>query len=206
MPFAGHGLNDPAPKNRELQKEKCKNITTINCSGNYISEIRLPGLTKLSSLICYGNPIEVLDLSNCSALREIFIPLSVEEIAPQAFWNCTSLQSATLSANIKSIGDNAFARCFALNSVYIGTNADVELGNDVFDQCPRLKSVTIGKKQIILKKKSMPLVTHPRDMDLSRIVQLIQFPTNIIMAHSHLFLTQVQPHSLVTKDINLQKR
>ena len=49
--------------------EKCKNITTINCSGNYISEIRLPGLTKLSSLICYGNPIEVLDLSNCSALR-----------------------------------------------------------------------------------------------------------------------------------------
>ena len=49
--------------------EECKNITTINCSGNYISEIRLPGLTKLSSLICYGNPIEVLDLSNCSALR-----------------------------------------------------------------------------------------------------------------------------------------
>ena len=49
--------------------EKCKNITTINCSGNYISEIRLPGLTKLSSLICYDNPIEVLDLSNCSALR-----------------------------------------------------------------------------------------------------------------------------------------
>ena len=49
--------------------EKCKNITTINCSGNYISEIRLSGLTKLSSLICYDNPIEVLDLSNCSALR-----------------------------------------------------------------------------------------------------------------------------------------
>ena len=58
--------------------EKCKNITTINCSGNYISEIRLPGLTKLSSLICYGNPIEILDLSNCSALRVLNIQSSAD--------------------------------------------------------------------------------------------------------------------------------
>ena len=53
--------------------EECKNITTIDCSGNYISEIKLPGLTKLVSLVCYGNPIEVLDLSNCSALKVLYI-------------------------------------------------------------------------------------------------------------------------------------
>ena len=53
--------------------ETCTNLETIDCSNNEISTIRLPRLTKLTTLRCYGNPVEVLDLTGCVALQALYL-------------------------------------------------------------------------------------------------------------------------------------
>lgn len=53
--------------------EVCTNIERINCSGNNISIVDCHTLTRLQSLSCYDNPIEKLDLSNCSELTGLYI-------------------------------------------------------------------------------------------------------------------------------------
>ena len=41
--------------------EACTNLETIDCSNNGIPVVSLPRLTKLTTLRCYGNPVEKLD-------------------------------------------------------------------------------------------------------------------------------------------------
>lgn len=130
--------------------EKCKNISTINCSGNYISEIRLPGLTKLSSLICYDNPIEVLDLSNCSAL------------------NVLNLQNST---------DNAISGdVININAYNQATSLTIDVSNTKFDHIKVTRSNTLTyldvSKNTHLKYLAAFLTPNLSSIDVSKLVQL----------------------------------
>ncbi len=51
--------------------EKCPNLKYLNCNGNYISEIILPNLSKLETIVAYGNPIEKIDVNNDTALETL---------------------------------------------------------------------------------------------------------------------------------------
>lgn len=51
--------------------EKCPNLKYLNCNGNYISEIILPNLSKLETIVAYGNPIEKIDVNNDAALATL---------------------------------------------------------------------------------------------------------------------------------------
>lgn len=131
--------------------EKCKNITTINCSGNYITEIRLPGLTKLSSLVCYDNPIEVLDLSNCSAL------------------NVLNLQNST---------DNAISggNVININAYNQATSLTIDVSNTKFDHIKVTRSNTLTyldvSKNTHIKHLAAFLTPNLSSIDVSKLVQL----------------------------------
>lgn len=130
--------------------EQCENITTIDCSGNYISEIRLPGLTKLSSLICYDNPIEVLDLSNCSAL------------------NVLNLQNST---------DNAISGdVININAYNQATSLTIDVSNTKFDHIKVTRSNTLTyldvSKNTHLKYLAAFLTPNLSSIDVSKLVQL----------------------------------
>lgn len=51
--------------------EKCPNLKYLNCNGNYISEIILPNLSKLETIVAYGNPIEKVYVNNDAALATL---------------------------------------------------------------------------------------------------------------------------------------
>lgn len=130
--------------------EECKNITTIDCSENYISEIKLPGLTKLVSLICYGNPIEVLDLSNCSAL------------------NVLNLQNST---------DNAISGdVININAYNQATSLTIDVSNTKFDHIKVTRSNTLTyldvSKNTHLKYLAAFLTPNLSSIDVSKLVQL----------------------------------
>lgn len=130
--------------------EECKNITTIDCSENYISEIKLPGLTKLVSLICYGNPIEVLDLSNCSALRVL------------------NLQNST---------DNAISGdVININAYNQATSLTIDVSNTKFDHIKVTRSNTLTyldvSKNTHLKYLAAFLTPNLSSIDVSKLVQL----------------------------------
>lgn len=130
--------------------EECKNITTIDCSENYISEIKLPGLTKLVSLICYGNPIEVLDLSNCSALRVL---------------------------NILNSADNAISGdVININAYNQATSLTIDVSNTKFDHIKVTRSNTLTyldvSKNTHLKYLAAFLTPNLSSIDVSKLVQL----------------------------------
>ena len=126
--------------------EKCKNITTINCSGNYISEIRLPGLTKLSSLICYDNPIEVLDLSNCSALRVLNILNSTDNAIngnKLQIMNYDLVESLTIDVSNTALDQMSVCRCDLLTYLDLSKNTHLKSLKAYVN--PNLKSVDVSK-------------------------------------------------------------
>ena len=53
--------------------EACTNLVTLNCANNNITTIELPHLAQLTTLTCYGNPIERINLDNCVALGSFCI-------------------------------------------------------------------------------------------------------------------------------------
>lgn len=53
--------------------EACTNLVTLNCANNNITTIELPNLVHMSTLTCYGNPIERINLDNCTSLNQFNI-------------------------------------------------------------------------------------------------------------------------------------
>lgn len=53
--------------------EACPNLEYLDCSGNNISVMDLPHLTKLTSVICYDNVLTDINLTGCSALTSMRI-------------------------------------------------------------------------------------------------------------------------------------
>ncbi len=53
--------------------EACANLEYLDCSGNSIYVIDLPGLTKLTSILCYDNVLTDINLSGCTALTSLRI-------------------------------------------------------------------------------------------------------------------------------------
>lgn len=53
--------------------EKCPNLKYLNCNGNYISEIILPNLSKLETIIAYRNPIEKIVVNNDTSLSGLYL-------------------------------------------------------------------------------------------------------------------------------------
>ena len=93
---------------------------------------------------------------NCTALREIDIPETVEFIGNQAFRGCEALKTLEIPKSVKAIYPLAFADCMSLESVsfagdtmlYKGSNP-YKYGDDVatFYNCPKLLRVTYSELQ-----------------------------------------------------------
>lgn len=125
--------------------EQCENITTIDCSGNYISEIRLPGLTKLSSLICYGNPIEVLDLSNCSALRVLNMQNNTENAIVEDELKLTYYdQSESLTIDVTNTIINRIFVCRSNTLAYLDVSKNTHLTELSAYLNPNLNSIDVS--------------------------------------------------------------
>ena len=61
--------------------------------------------------------IECSAFENCTSLKNIKIPDSVEGIEAWAFYNCTSLKSIKIPSSVKYIGYGAFDYCISLKEV-----------------------------------------------------------------------------------------
>ena len=126
--------------------EQCKNITTIDCSGNYISEIKLPGLTKLVTLVCYNNPIEVLDLSNCSALRVLNIQSSADNAIVESELKLTYYdQSESLTIDVTNTNMNRIYVCRSNKLAYLDVSKNTHLTQLSAYVNPNLTSIDVSK-------------------------------------------------------------
>ena len=88
--------------------------------------------------------VAILDyaFSNCSLLKNVFIPNSVTYLGKYAFNNCINLGQVTLPSNITAINAYTFSGCEQLKSINI-PNGILSIGNYAFSNCSALTNVTI---------------------------------------------------------------
>lgn len=85
--------------------EKCPNLKYLNCNGNYISEIILPNLSKLETIVAYGNPIEKIDVNNDAALKTLNLQnVSTNALSGTAINIIGYNQAETLSLDFSGTG------------------------------------------------------------------------------------------------------
>lgn len=81
---------------------------------------------------------------NCSFLRSVTIPDSVEEIGANAFLNCTRLKSVQFPYNLEEIGDAAFAGCKSLSQIsFLRISKRLKIGRSSFAGCTELTELTL---------------------------------------------------------------
>ena len=72
---------------------------------------------------------------DCTSLKEVIIPNSVESIGDRAFRGCTNLKEVNIPNSVKSIGDEAFKDCSSLQTVIIPNSVE-SIGYKAFEGTP----------------------------------------------------------------------
>ncbi len=79
---------------------------------------------------------------DCTSLKEVILPATLEEIGGYAFQNCKSLESIILPTSLKEIGANAFYGCESLKEVVVPYGVK-EIGPGAFENNKNLESVYV---------------------------------------------------------------
>lgn len=101
------------------------------------------GLTAIS----FAEESEISEIkeqtfSNCTALKEITLPVKAEKICNEAFADCSALKTVNFPDELSTIQDNAFANCTAMQSITLPLGLN-NVGNHVFVGCSGLTSLVI---------------------------------------------------------------
>jgi hypothetical protein len=81
--------------------------------------------------------------ANCTALREVTLPSSLEVICNNAFSNCTGLTDIILPDNLTIIADSAFQGCTGFNKITLPDKVE-QLGAYSFSDCTNVDGINFG--------------------------------------------------------------
>lgn len=139
-------------------------VTGIDYFGNKdIREISLPGtIKKISSLtfmncknlqtVKLGEGISYVSgdgingfgmFQNCTALKNVSLPNSLQYIQAYAFAGCTSLESLQLPKALESLGNSAFSGCESLSNIELPESLQT-IGNLCFNGCDKLSTIKVS--------------------------------------------------------------
>ena len=109
----------------------CSKITSVNLEDTSITNIGTQ---------CF---------MNCSSIKRIVIPESVDEVSRQAFSGCSAVVSLTIPQGVKVLGGGCFAGCTGLTEVAIPrsvSTAQLYSSQGPFTGCTNLTKVTFAEK------------------------------------------------------------
>ena len=119
---------------------------TIPASVTKLNPGAFSGFNKLTKVTFEeGNKLTEIParcFADCTALKEIILPDTVESIGDEAFLNCSALQKVVLSSALKTINYNAFSGCSVLENIEL-PNGLQEIGKWAFQNCKKLKELNL---------------------------------------------------------------
>lgn len=79
---------------------------------------------------------------DCSKLKSVTLPQSINEIGYRSFSYCENLRRISIPDGITKINGNTFEKCTGLRSVYL-PNSVTEIDDHAFSYCSNLTSITL---------------------------------------------------------------
>ena len=121
------------------------NITENDVVGFYmfyncrsLTSLKLPKTVKR---------IELYAMQYCKSLQKCTLPESLSEINDKAFAN-TNLSEVTFPASLTSIKYEAFSECSNLKTLRFTSPSVPTFGQDIFEDCSKLKKVYVPKASL----------------------------------------------------------
>ena len=96
---------------------------------------------------------------NCESLREIVLPLSLQQLGTDVFTNCERLESVIFNCNLTELSDGLFVRCRALSNINIPEGI-TRIGKFCFSQCEGLKFVDLPSSVTLLDDHAFYYCRH----------------------------------------------
>ena len=142
--------------------ESISNYAFYNCG--QLEEIVLPATLKTLGNYAFTNCSKITSVNledtsitnigtqcfmNCSSIKRIVIPESVDEVSRQAFSGCSAAVSLTIPQGVKVLGGGCFAGCTGLTEVEIPrsvSTAQLSSSQGPFTGCSNLTKVTFAEK------------------------------------------------------------
>lgn len=102
----------------------CHNLKAITIGANVetIGAAAFLNCNSLEQVAFAGNKVQALEqnaFSNCTSLKEIYLPNQITRIGHSAFGGCSMLQAIKLPSNLLRMDSQVFSGCNALSSVSI---------------------------------------------------------------------------------------
>lgn len=126
----------------------CNNLTEISFGENSkLGVIGVSAFRECSSLKAVNIPLSVNKIGDyafarCSEIKTIEIPDGVTEISNYLFWDCTNLTSVSLPGSVLKIGEYAFSECSTLIDLII-PNCVTSIGKLAFADCVNLTQIVV---------------------------------------------------------------
>lgn len=123
-------------------------------------------ISSISNKIFKKNPyIEKVDLSNtsidnlgvdffrdCSNLKKVYLPNTINIISKNAFKNCSNLYTLKMSDSVQRIDESAFEGCSKLGSVDLSNV--IQIGKKAFYNCESLGKVLFNDELEVIPKSA----------------------------------------------------
>jgi hypothetical protein len=126
------------------EEERSASVLALE-NGKYEGNIVIP------SHICDEGVMYVVTLIGthafyeCNLLKFICLPDSIQEIGDLAFAGCINITHVHIPPNVTKIGEGVFGGCSSLESVFIGSMILKCIGESIFYNCIKLKTIYVHK-------------------------------------------------------------
>lgn len=121
-----------------------RNVFTENCK---VKVIGIGAFAYCNALVDIklnmASVIEASAFYECTSLQNVSLP-KVKEIQEYAFYECSSLKQFT-AGEVEYAENFAFAECSQLENIVFGNDLS-EIGNNVFENCTKLKTISFAQK------------------------------------------------------------
>lgn len=107
----------------------------------YTYTVRNDGENDVVTLVSVPTDLQEFDGTVTAVEDGVESPVRITEVADQAFANCTDLRWVTLPKSVNTIGNQAFLNCSALEGILIDARDCIEIGNEAFEGCNTLRFI-----------------------------------------------------------------
>lgn len=146
LEFVAEGEEEPGQPQDEVvadgvkysYQEDTDSYMAIGFEANIPEEVSIPETINEKKVSGIGEGA----FKNCTLLKKIELPSSLEVIPASAFENCTSLEEITIKDGVKEIGEKAFAGCLRLKALILPDTVE-SIGQRAFYQCIGLNEMKL---------------------------------------------------------------